>query len=579
MTAQIDFYYSPPSGEPNALPTAVAWLTTQLQNGSPSDYPVSWDVDTRFFKITSLSGDTQIQAYASKSEMRELGDATNGDYVAIGNSLMLDNYYPYDKRDTLLSSSSDEVDSIPADGDASNAILYWTGWRDDAYINTVFTDPCTSLDNWSTANTSDWSQVSGTLQGTYSDGSDAAHLLTLSAAQDFSSYVPGTVLLSWDQETSAIVFSDGCSDFGNWTAGSAWSYDGRFIGNNNPGGDDARLSMSDSIDLSMFTPGSVTISWEQSEGGRLEEYDILYYAFSSDNGSSWSTNEEAFHDDNPSSSKAVDIPAEYLTDQFKMRFELAGFDSTEYCYIDNIKVSFDFPETGGLDFSLSSDGGAHWSENVEAFRGEEDDTFLYYLPAVYTSSIFKVRFQTVGLTIPCAKVYLDNIKVRVLLADNTVSFEIEADGDSYSTNVTAESTSVLLTSAGSAGFAFACHTDVTDLVIAHAENTTDGHRTGNAVYTVGDLNLTSGDLQQYLSHAGWSLVIVYNSPSTAGHYLYLYDYFAHNGGGVNLDFDWDGVPGGDVTDFIIPEPIRDKNGNIIEEVAARINLLHRRGRQ
>jgi hypothetical protein len=83
----------------------------------------------------------------------------------------------------------------------------------------------------------------------------------------------------------------------------------------------------------------------------------------------------------------------------------------------------------------------------------------------------------------------------------------------------------------------------------------------------------SADPNEYVSYAGWSLIIIYSSPETAGHYLYLRDVFAFNPGGTNLDFDGDGQPGGDVTNFVIPEPIRDKYGTIIETVAGKLTCF------
>jgi hypothetical protein len=60
------------------------------------------------------------------------------------------------------------------------------------------------------------------------------------------------------------------------------------------------------------------------------------------------------------------------------------------------------------------------------------------------------------------------------------------------------------------------------------------------------------------SYAAWSLFIVYSSPETQGHQLYLYDDFAHAEMGENLDFDGDGQPGGTIGGFIAPEAIRDE---------------------
>lgn len=67
------------------------------------------------------------------------------------------------------------------------------------------------------------------------------------------------------------------------------------------------------------------------------------------------------------------------------------------------------------------------------------------------------------------------------------------------------------------------------------------------------------------SYAGWSLVIIYSSPETEGHQLYLYDISNPNftfkesfpGGASesNPDFDGDGNPGGKVSGFLVPQPI------------------------
>ena len=63
------------------------------------------------------------------------------------------------------------------------------------------------------------------------------------------------------------------------------------------------------------------------------------------------------------------------------------------------------------------------------------------------------------------------------------------------------------------------------------------------------------DTGEHWSYAGWSLIIVYSSPETAGHQLYLYDTFAYAHTDENLDFDNDGEPGGSITGFVVPEPI------------------------
>jgi hypothetical protein len=70
------------------------------------------------------------------------------------------------------------------------------------------------------------------------------------------------------------------------------------------------------------------------------------------------------------------------------------------------------------------------------------------------------------------------------------------------------------------------------------------------------------------SYAGWSLVIIYSSPETEGHQLYLYDISSPNftfresypegASESNPDFDGDGNPGGLISGFLVPQPIDDE---------------------
>jgi hypothetical protein len=72
-----------------------------------------------------------------------------------------------------------------------------------------------------------------------------------------------------------------------------------------------------------------------------------------------------------------------------------------------------------------------------------------------------------------------------------------------------------------------------------------------------------GDTGSEWSYAGWSLVLVYSSPTTLGHQLYLYDTFRYAGGnggnsGNGSDIDPTGAtpgPGGVISGFIVPPQI------------------------
>jgi hypothetical protein len=582
MSMELSFSYSPPEDDEDAMPTAIAWITTELEDGSESDYPVSWDVDTRIFKLTSAAGDTIIQAYSSKAELRQMGDAMTGEYIAIGNSLMLDNYSPYDKRDTLLTDSTTSITSVPEDGDALLAYLYWTGWLSDAHIINVFSDSCGDITaDWTRAASSDWSQGSGEYVGENTGGSADADYLTLNTI-DLSSYVPGSVLITWDQDSEGgAIYLETCDNFTDWSAGGAWWADGQFNANDNDGGSEPYLTMTASIDLSAYADDSLTLSMDLWE----DDYNLGYsegldYAFSSDNGTSWSDYDAVFRNDlsGGSETETLDIPSEYRTNGFRLSLKVIGFSGYYTLSVDDIRINIPLSSSDGLDFAISGDNGASWSDSIEAFRDDvtsSTESYQYYLPTAYTTGQFMFRFDTVGLD-EGQSVSVDNFRIRDLPPDTDVVFQIDgeqvhfdANGDPHSGSdpVEADSSAVLLAPESLGGYFYRSKTDVSKLVKTFPVDEGEEHHTGNADYTVGDVDGSTGN---YLSHCGWSMILIYASPTTAGHYLYLRDFFADNPGSTNLDFDGDGTAGGDITNFVVPEPIRNKQGDIIESTAARI---------
>ena len=114
-----------------------------------SDVPISRDIDTRIYKIISAAGDTEVEAYAAKCELRKMGAAIAGDYVAVGNSLMIDtNHDSWEIRDELLEESDAEVTSIPSSADVVSAYLYWSGWFAEGTPQPFFEDECKDFGNW-----------------------------------------------------------------------------------------------------------------------------------------------------------------------------------------------------------------------------------------------------------------------------------------------------------------------------------------------------------------------------------------------------------------------------------------------
>jgi hypothetical protein len=277
QSAEITFTYN--NSNPAARPNAIAWIVT---NGPlSSDIPISWDIDTRFYKITSMAGHTEVEAYASRCEMRDMYVATPGDYVAIGNSLMTDDNEDGYIREHWHSSSSTTLSSLPSDTYVSKAYLYWSGFKKSGFSAAFWgPDGCSNWNNW---------------------------------------YGPNRY---WDISSNR---------FYGWRDSS--------------GNDTRYLPMKNCINLSGRPAGTTIVEWEQSSSSNLEglsdpvNCDALKFQLSSDNGTHWSDMITAFCDDIGGSQiyYYYVIPQEYLKNNFRMRFYLDGFNgSNEYCYIDNI---------------------------------------------------------------------------------------------------------------------------------------------------------------------------------------------------------------------------------------------------
>ncbi len=323
--------------------------------------------------------------------------------------------------------------------------------------------------------------------------------------------------LYWSAWRSGVTFFDTCDNFTGWEQGDAWSTSGEddkeFRGHFDSGSmgeDDKYLTLGSSVNLSGEIPGVAKVMWNQDEGGKLESYDRLYYAFSSDNGSTWSGNYMAFQDDNPKKTFTYTIPSAYLTNGFRLRFYISGFnESGEYCYLDNITVTT--------------------SEMIPD-----------------TSVVFKIDGNQVFFS-------GDGIPQQG-------TEEITADWSDYMENYIGTTRE---------GYSYVCFKDVTALIKAYSAKAPDPavNHPGNAYYTVGDvaadtisIGYTPGQTS-HLAYAGWSLVIVYSSVETKGHCLYLYDTFMHSGQSMNIDFDDDGQLGGTISGFIVPDRIQNPDGS------------------
>jgi hypothetical protein len=121
----ITFQFNGATGQ---RPAAVAWINTNLDLGGGTTY--TWDGDKKVYQITSTADSTVIDAYTVKVSLRQMTSAIEGDYVATGNSILVDTTPPLDGqyRNTLLSSSNATVSSLSTDAYVELAYLYWSGW-------------------------------------------------------------------------------------------------------------------------------------------------------------------------------------------------------------------------------------------------------------------------------------------------------------------------------------------------------------------------------------------------------------------------------------------------------------------
>ncbi len=641
LSFNFDFGYTLPPGVTKP-PLAVAWITTDMESGAlgyPVDnpVPVSWDVDTRYYRIISTAGDTMVETHSSKSEMRQMGDAMSGDYVAIGGSLLSDDLHPWGdmgKRETWHRPSSFDLNdptdnvSIPDNADAVYAFLYWSGWRSEG--DKIFHDYCSDFNDWDLSQTADsqtrvptgdgdirgtwdtspcWDDVdettpddddymtgvatvgSGPNRSAYKlfdfsafsvpDGSYIQDLTVYIRVEDASSgtnnimpyikvggsfYSGDSIDPGSDWTTYSYTWDENPRSHSSWTAddinGSGWNALQRFgvystdldpdvlvsmvytkvnyfktcwsissgqfhgQGSSSAGQPEKTITLKNSMDLSEYAskpPGSVGVAWFQSISGTFEDDDTLYIAFSGNDGDSWSQNYEVFSGNNPGGHYWSAIPYTYLTGEFKFRLYFDGDHSAEYVYLDNISL---LPIDTEITFKIGDD--------QVYFDGSDPETGEEPLGAGRSYAML-----------------------------NTMPSETHTSDYRY-------------------GYSYACVRDVSMLVRTFPENAGEEHHTGNALYTIDGvdadtfLNGISGDISDF-AYAGWSLIIVYACPETAGHYIYIRDdnFAFHPGESTpySLDFDQDGTEGGIISNFVIPEPLRDADGNIRYPVAAKITCF------
>ncbi|MDD5082053.1 MAG: hypothetical protein PHU08_01640 [Dehalococcoidales bacterium] len=288
----------------------------------------------------------------------------------------------------------------------------------------------------------------------------------------------------------------------NWATSSRWSISfDQFRGQGAAAANTAQrtLTMSDGLDLTSYTSGSVVLSWEQDASATVDSSDHFYYALY--NGA-WSDDIEVFNGNDPDNAFTLVVPDDYLVSNFKIRFYFDFNATDEYVYVDEIKLT--------------------------TMEGD-------------TSVFFKIDGQ---------QVYFDALGnpqsgLQEITADRVEVIPTVISGEPN----------------GFAYACFKNVTDLVRAFTDKAPDPETNYP-GHATYTVGGVDGTLGDDDHpadgyQLAHAGWSLITIYTGPETLGHQLYLYDRFTFADDDTDLDFDKgdNPGPGGAISGFIVPERV------------------------
>jgi hypothetical protein len=625
MTASITFdYTAAKSGSlPDGVAWAVTEGIDLDDDGVSTGTHFSWDFDVRVYGITSIArqgeselADTTVNTYVAKSEMRKMGGAVNGNYYATGASLMTGgstrNGYTNGVA-TVPPASAAGDNNVPENANVAAAYLYWSAWSNEAAttrISPFNPDVCSAFTNWT--NGGGWS-VNPDLyfQGHYFGETESTRELTETGSMNLSAYSTSgwAVAASWEQWVRPAVTAmaplnpDACGSFTNWTNGTAWAVSSsHFRGHSNT---TMTNTLKNSIDLSSYANSAVTISWDSwvtytpvstdgldfrlSADGTTFPESSLVHAFTGNIGG---TATSPIH-------YSFTIPPGYCTSSFKIQFTLVGYSaSNRYCYVDNISLNVPQPTytaSDGLGLYISKDNGVTWSNYISAFTGDRIGTapfapaavYQYNIPAEYLTSQFRMKFYVKGCGEGGKYVNLDDIRITAMQPDTGITFKMkvgtiektvyfDSDGnpaDGTGNQLVSTRNQVLLTYYNHSstneppeprGYAYSCYRDISGLVEKYATQPVDPatNYNGYATYTVvGDIGNT-GDA---LSYAGWSLVLIYSSPDVEDHQLYLYEKFIYSSqettSGLSVDWDGDGLAGGTVKGFIVPNRVQNDDGS------------------
>ncbi len=389
-------------------------------------------------------------------------------------------------------------------------------------------------------------------------GDDIPSLATVEAA-----FLYWTGWIDWhgyEPSGSEIeVFYDNCTDLyspdSNWDHGSDWHESGSytaFYAHHEFGGG-RELTLKESLPLTEYSGQTVNVSWRNwnySYGPQAPD-DCFQYRFSGDGGSSWSDWTDAFCNEIGTSPQPYSdtIPEAYLTNNFKIQFRIQNYDgSDEYVYIDNVSITV--PSSGGGSLKYPDNPTA---ENLRVLLEETArvNKVMFGTTTLNADEITAKWWQlTEGTDDPGQHVYEDTWSYCCLY-DATELVEQWIEDEDIANNGAGTYT---------LGHVVAPNEEDPDFSF---ELYPSGEETGYPLGTPAEKEGGYYPTRHNYCHAGWSLIIIYTSPETKGHQLYLYDirnpdFTFIEAWHSNPDFDGDGEDGGTISGFLVPEPIEDE---------------------
>lgn len=525
-------------------PDAVSWINTCNVSG----FSYCWDDTVRVFRITSI-GSTYSTTLSSTASIGDTAlDVTSTDGFPDSGSLTVINE---PAGVTYTGKTSTTFTGIPDSGAGSITLEHLSG-------EPVAND-ATSVETYVAKN--ELRKTGGSLNGDYyATGNSLMRDTNNDGVKE--SRTNSSAIVAAPNPTGA---DNGVPDDANVSA--SYLYWGTWYSLNN-----GRCTNLFTDSCSRFSTTSPAVTY-WNNGSDWNVYNDARFRANGNNHSDTSANRD-------------------LTKSSSFAFDLGTYPSTDWVFTLSWEQWYSGTTPGsedGLDFSISNDGGSTWSNRVPAFRGAGvgssgyncTATYQYDIPVTYITSAFKIKFHVVGFNVANQYVNIDNMRINALKPNTGMTFKInkgsgdkivyfDANGNpatsTYPANkVVSTRTQYLITYSYSTsaaptfnGFAQSCYRDVTELVKSYAhqpvapETNYNGHATYSAIGDLGD----TGNYQ--LAHAGWSLVTVFTGPETQGHQLYLYDDFfgsRQNSSGVHIDWDNDGVQGGNIEGFVVPQKI------------------------